>query len=63
MSVAFDALVSKRCYKDAFTYDKAFSIIEESAGSHFDPQLAEVFVKCRPYLEVLYQGFNQESAQ
>lgn len=59
----FDALVSKRCYKDAFTYDKAFSIIEESAGSHFDPQLAEVFVKCRPYLEVLYQGFNQESAQ
>lgn len=56
----FDALVSKRCYKDAFTYDKAFAIIEESAGSHFDPELAKVFVKCRPYLEVLYQGFNQE---
>lgn len=57
----FDALVSKRCYKDAFTYDKAFSIIEESAGSHFDPELVKVFVKCRPYLEVLYQGFNQDS--
>lgn len=55
----FDALVSKRCYKDAFSYDKAFSIIEESAGSHFDPELAKVFIKCRPYLEVLYQGFNQ----
>lgn len=43
----FDALVSKRCYKDAMSYDKAFQIIEESAGSHFDPQLAEVFLDMR----------------
>ncbi len=54
----FDALVSKRCYKEAFTYDKAFSIIEESAGSHFDPDLAKVFLKCRPRLEALYQSFE-----
>ncbi len=40
----FDALVSKRCYKDAMSYDQAFKIIEESAGSHFDPQLAGVFL-------------------
>lgn len=43
----FDALVSKRCYKDAMSYDKAFQIIEESAGTHFDPQLAEVFLDMR----------------
>lgn len=43
----FDALVSKRCYKDAMPYDKAFQIIEESAGSHFDPQLAEIFLGMR----------------
>lgn len=54
----FDALVSKRCYKDSFTYDKAFQIIEESLGSHFDPELGSVFIECRPELEKLYQGYS-----
>lgn len=46
----FDALVSKRCYKDAFSYDKAFSIIEEDLGTHFDPVLGRVFLECREEL-------------
>jgi len=57
----FDALVSKRCYKDAFSYDKAFSIIEESLGSHFDPTLGKVFLKCRGNIERLYDGYSSES--
>ena len=54
----FDALVSKRCYKDAYSFDKAFSIIEESVGTHFDPTLGRVFLQCRPELETLYTAFN-----
>ena len=50
----FDALVSKRCYKESFSFDKAFQIIEESLGSHFDPELGKVFLTCRPELETLY---------
>ena len=50
----FDALVSKRCYKEAFSYEKAFSIIEESLGSHFDPELGRIFIECRPELEAMY---------
>ena len=50
----FDALVSKRCYKESFSFDKAFQIIEESLGSHFDPELGKVFLTCRPELENLY---------
>ena len=50
----FDALVSKRCYKDAFSYDEAFSIIEGDLGKHFDPELGRVFMECRPALEALY---------
>lgn len=50
----FDALVSKRCYKEAFSYDKAFSIIEHDAGTHFDEQLAKVFLTCREELEKYY---------
>jgi len=56
----FDALVSKRCYKDSFTYDKAFSIIEESLGTHFDPKLGQVFIKCRGTLERLYDNYAKE---
>ncbi|WP_407399766.1 HD-GYP domain-containing protein [Treponema sp.] len=50
----FDALVSKRCYKDNFSFDKAFQIIEEDLGTHFDPVLGLEFIKCRPELEKLY---------
>lgn len=52
----FDALVSKRCYKDAFSYDKAFSIIEKDAGEHFDKSFAEVFLQCRDELENYYNN-------
>ncbi|WP_407440483.1 HD-GYP domain-containing protein [Fibrobacter sp.] len=41
----FDALISPRCYKKNFTKEKALSIIEEESGTHFDPTLAELFVK------------------
>ena len=50
----FDALVSKRCYKEAFSYDEAFSIIEESLGEHFDPELGKIFLECRTELETFY---------
>ena len=40
----FDALTSKRVYKDAFSIKKATSILEESAGTHLDPVLVEVFI-------------------
>lgn len=54
----FDALVSKRCYKDKMDYDRAFGIIEESLGSHFDPELGKMFFKCRPQLEAFYDGLE-----
>ena len=40
----FDALTSKRCYKEAMTPEEAFKIIEEESGTHFDPKLVEVFL-------------------
>jgi response regulator RpfG family c-di-GMP phosphodiesterase len=47
MAVAdvFDALVSRRSYKDPFPFEKAMDIIREGSGSHFDPNIAEVFIK------------------
>ena len=45
MAVAdvFDALVSKRSYKDPFPFEKAMDIIREGAGNHFDPYVAGAF--------------------
>ena len=46
MAVAdvFDALVSKRSYKDGMPFEKAMAIIKEGAGSHFDPMIVKAFV-------------------
>lgn len=53
----FDALVSKRCYKEAYSYDKAFEIIENDLGEHFDPELGRIFIKCRSQLEEIYNTY------
>jgi len=39
----YDALTSKRCYKDAFSHEKSLSIILEGNGSHFDPDVVDAF--------------------
>lgn len=46
MAVAdvFDALVSKRSYKDGFPMEKAFAIIREGAGTQFDPNVVQAFL-------------------
>lgn len=54
----FDALVSKRVYKERLDYDRAFSIIEESSGSHFDPALCQRFLACRAEIEELYDSYG-----
>lgn len=47
MAVAdvFDALISKRSYKEGFPFEKAMAIIDEGSGSHFDPQVAGAFLR------------------
>jgi putative two-component system response regulator len=39
----YDALISKRIYKPAFSHNKSVSIILEGDGTHFDPELIEIF--------------------
>ena len=47
----YDALVSERPYKEAYTHEEACRIIENSAGSHFDPVMIEVFKKVKDKFE------------
>lgn len=50
----YDALVSKRCYKDRMSFEEAANIIREGMGTQFDPSLADVFESCREALEAYY---------
>ena len=43
----FDALSSKRVYKDAYSLDETFRIMEESRGNHFDPELTDIFFEVK----------------
>ena len=47
MAVAdvFDALVSRRSYKDPFPFEKAMQIIREESGTRFDPAVAGAFFR------------------
>lgn len=40
----YDALISKRVYKPAFSHDKAKAIIVEGSGTHFDPEVVDAFL-------------------
>lgn len=57
----FDALVSKRCYKEAYSYQKALTIMEQSLGTLFDPVLGKAFLGCREELISLYTEIEQNS--
>ena len=38
-----ELLISKRCYKSAMPLEKAYAIIREESGTHFDPAVVEAF--------------------
>ncbi|MBT5550194.1 MAG: response regulator [Nitrospina sp.] len=44
----FDALTSKRYYKEAFSIEKAMEIIEQASGKDFEPYLVDTFKKVLP---------------
>lgn len=54
----FDALVSKRVYKPGMPLEKAYSIIHEETGSHFDPICVEAFFKAKEKIESAMNRLN-----
>jgi response regulator RpfG family c-di-GMP phosphodiesterase len=44
---AYDAITSRRRYKEAKSHAEAVEIVHEEAGRHFDPVLVEAFLRCR----------------
>ena len=61
MADVFDALVSRRSYKDGFPIDKALSIIREESGTHFDPVVVDAFMECQEQARAIAEAANLKS--
>jgi HD-GYP domain-containing protein (c-di-GMP phosphodiesterase class II) len=60
----FDALTSKRPYKEPMSFDKALSIMQEGSGSHFDPDILHAFEQIAHALYQIYgQGDDERARQ
>ncbi|MBN2222183.1 MAG: HD domain-containing protein, partial [Vallitaleaceae bacterium] len=52
----FDALTSKRVYKNAFSFEDSVATLVEGKGQHFDPFLIEVFLEQLDEIQKVYMG-------
>ncbi len=55
----FDALTSKRPYKEAFSLDHSYNILKNSKGSHFDPDVLDAFFDSLDEIEEIYEEHKE----
>lgn len=62
MAVAdvYDALVSRRPYKDPYPFEVAVQEIRNGSGKQFDPDVVEAFLKIAPELPKIYEQFDEK---
>ena len=56
----YDALVSKRVYKDEFTFEQANQIILENMGKQFDKDLEKYYLSAKDKIEAFYKEHKEE---
>ncbi len=55
----YDALISRRVYKEAFSYETSENIIIEGRGTHFDPMLVDAFVEIKEQYKKIAEEINE----
>lgn len=55
----YDALTTKRVYKDAFSHDIARAIILDESGTHFDPEMVDSFLQIEEKFIEIRQRFAE----
>lgn len=53
----YDALISRRCYKEAWDVKDALDILRNDSGSHFDPELVDVFMEIHDVITAICKRF------
>lgn len=59
----YDALISKRSYKEAFSHRDSVEIIEQGASVHFDPTLVDAFLHIRDHFRQIADRFANNRMQ
>jgi putative two-component system response regulator len=64
MAVAdvYDALISRRVYKPAFSHEEAIDIMRKGRGSHFDPDILDVFMKITDEFKQIALRYRESEA-
>lgn len=64
MAVAdvYDALISRRVYKEGMPHEKALEIIFEGRGTHFDPDIVDAFKEITEEFRTIAQRFADSDA-
>jgi putative two-component system response regulator len=55
----YDALVSDRVYRPALPEDKALAIMKEGRGTHFDPQILDLFLNQLPQIHSIREKIRE----
>ncbi len=53
----YDALISRRCYKEPFSHEESMKIILEGRGSQFDPLMVDVFFTIEDTIKKISSDF------
>lgn len=53
----YDALISRRVYKEPMSHDEAAAIIQAGRGLHFDPDMVDAFLAVQPEFQAIAQRF------
>lgn len=56
----FDALASKRSYKDPWPEERILSVIDEESGKHFDPEVVEAFFQIFDIIKAIQDKYNSD---
>jgi len=64
MAVAdvYDALISRRVYKDSMSHERAITIIAEGKGSHFDPDMVDAFLAIQDEIRAIAARYADSDA-
>ena len=57
----FDALVSDRCYKKAWSFDETLAYVKAQAGTQFDPTLVDLLMSHLDAVQEIYQRLPDRS--
>ena len=55
---AYEALRSKRVYKDAYTHEESLEIIKQGAGTFYDPEMVDILIQNQAEFKEAFEKYN-----